>query len=320
MTTKFLAFVLAANFLVMAGCSEQKATKEDINNSEVAETEDSIYQGTKTINKDIFSQLTNKQQETINKIIDNIEDYDKDGVLPKKIDKDNFIVYNQRYDFIVEIGSDDNKVIVLLANDYEDKNKFEIDGIHMANSVLETNDLPTFDEVDFLTDEQKDKYNEAMDMISACDICPIEICDYIEDSETIEKTVKINGEDCTYTYMLCKSEKFTNYKEFENYVYSLFTKEFWKNIRYVDTRFVEQNGNLYCHDGARGSNITYCGNDKYELISKTENKIEFYVLNYYSGLHLYDGFKPEWAEVVKNKAVLEKIDGEWKFSELVLPW
>ena len=320
MHIKFLAYVLATSFLVMIGCSEQKVVSEDTKSSEASEAEDNIYINTKTINKGIFSKLTKQQQKAIKKIIDNIEDYDEDGVLPKNIDKENFIVYNQRYDFVIEIDSGDNKVIVLLTNDYKDKNKFEIDNIHMASSVLDTNVLPTFDEVDFLTDYQKDKYNRAMAMISACDICPIDLCDYNENSETIEKTVQLDGKDYNFTYVLCKNENFTNYKEFENYVYSLFTKEYWRNVRDVDTRFIEQNGNLYCHDGARGSNMTYCDNDKYELISKTENKIEFYDICCYSSLRFSDDFKREWAEVVKNKAVLEKIDGEWKFTELVLPW
>lgn len=338
MHTKFLAFILATSFLVMAGCSEQKAISEDTKSSEVSETEDNMYDSNYVMNIDIFSTLTKRQQREIKKIVDNIEVYyenfvstdhnnfaieirDKNEVFPQNIDKENFVISNKDNDFVVEIGSGDNKVIVLLTNDYENKNKFKLKDVYMANN-FKTYDFPLFDEVDFLDDEQKQLFLDAMELLSACHLSPDHFCDKKKTKNAKDREIEVKwGEDkySTCNYVLCKNDKFSTYDEFKDYVYSIFTKEYWDNIEHVDKSFIEKDGNLYCMFAARGSLMSFLGKNRYELISRTENKIEFYDISYYDWLQSYEGTKPEWTQVVKNKAVLEKIDGEWKFSELVYP-
>lgn len=318
MDNKYAVLLLVFGLLVSSCFPKEKIITDEVKNS-VIEKEEQTNTYSKNINVDVFKKLTKPQQKAIKNIIENIEDYNEDGVLPDDIDKDDFVVYEGTYNLAVELGKENNKIIVIVSKNLEDKS-LNVYDVHMANDILNILKLPKIDNVKFLNTEQKVLYKEALEIFEGVFLGPAMFCDRDRDDEPIY--VKIPDYDEPHRYVLCINDKFTNYKEFKDYVYSFFTKEFWDKIEPYNNNFVERDGLLYCRDGGSNWIMPYLGfeENRYELISKTDEKIEFYDINLYSGFRGIEGAKPEWIEIEKNKAVLEKVDGEWKVSELALPW
>lgn len=113
------------------------------------------------------------------------------------------------------------------------------------------------------------------------------------------------------------------YSDFEDYISSVFTGEALENLKQNPGSYYETgDGRLCWVDAARGTNIFYV--DKtFELISETDDKIEFKAIANYSGEYMYGSEEEfinsgaegpyEWSEEYNFELV--NTDDGWRVSK-----
>lgn len=87
--------------------------------------------------------------------------------------------------------------------------------------------------------------------------------------------------------------------------------------------FTSNNGKLCYHQGDRGSNLNHQGTDDFELISKTDVEIKFYVIGHYTQQQENETVsqyqvrrdKGEWDCTEKFPITMVKTENGWRFSE-----
>ena len=124
----------------------------------------------------------------------------------------------------------------------------------------------------------------------------------------------------------------TTWDDFETAMLGLFTPEYLEELninitvledgtthRYV--HFVDYQGQLAFTVGARGSNPAYLGPDTFELISRTEDEIRFYLIGTYHAEEENEEGELVWTEETtqeKYEIVLTRTENGWRFSKFAL--
>lgn len=125
----------------------------------------------------------------------------------------------------------------------------------------------------------------------------------------------------------------TTWDDFETAMLGLFTPEYLEELninitvledgttrRYVC--FADYQGQLAFTVGARGSNPAYLGPDTFELISRTEDEIRFYLIGTYHAEEENEEGELVWTEETtqeKYEIVLTRTENGWRFSKFALP-
>ena len=127
-------------------------------------------------------------------------------------------------------------------------------------------------------------------------------------------------------YRVCNGA-FTTWQEFEDAMLTLFTADYFAELNdasYTDSQgmhtrlhFAEHEGKLCFAEGARGSNITFIPPETFELISKTDTEIQFYVVGKY-----WSESPEETTPPTEEKQLLTMVldNGQWKFSAFALAY
>lgn len=84
----------------------------------------------------------------------------------------------------------------------------------------------------------------------------------------------------------------------------------------LDELYVEEDGRVYCLNGARGSDVFYEGSEVTEITGRSDGEIRFSVVNSYNGSSFGGEAYTEETEFV----IAREDDGKWKVSEFKLPY
>ena len=176
---------------------------------------------------------------------------------------------------------------------------------------------------DFLTEEQQTLYRKARTAYAQFRL-------YTDGFGSTEwNPVTIEGYDNSF---YVGNGSITAWDDYETAMLGLFTPEYLEELNVTVTeledgttlryaRFADYQGQLAFSDSARGSNITYLGPDTFELISRSEDEIRFYVIGTYQ-----DYVENEAGEMVqegettqqKYEIVLTHTENGWRFSQFAL--
>lgn len=158
--------------------------------------------------------------------------------------------------------------------------------------------------------------------------------EFTVDTEGYGSTCKESAEIDGMTYYCCDG-LLTTWEDFEKAMTALFTQEYFEELNdlsYTDgsgtyhkrTNFTQQDGALYCSGGARGGDPTFISPETFELISQTEDEIQFYlVANYADFVQQADGTWDHDKENVTQKKklmVMKKGQDGWRFSQFHLAY
>lgn len=91
----------------------------------------------------------------------------------------------------------------------------------------------------------------------------------------------------------------------------VFSKDFEDTI---DELYMEQDGRVYCLNGARGSDIFYESSEVAEITGRDEGEIRFRVVDHYNHESLDQPYTEE------REFVIVKEDGKWKVAKFKLPY
>ena len=182
------------------------------------------------------------------------------------------------------------------------------------------------EDADFLDTEQKELLEKGYDRLHAFKISTgyfghinenetdsSEMIDIEQDGEIYHKYdgVVYDGWDAFYTDML-----------------SVFTEDFYNQINTMEIEvtnksyplYIEHDGDLYYHDGDRGTNITYLF-DRYELAEQTEGEIRLTRISYFQdGEELKTVEEAEIGSSETSEIILKKTENGWRIDELTMPY
>ena len=124
----------------------------------------------------------------------------------------------------------------------------------------------------------------------------------------------------------------TTWKDYETAMLGLFTPDYLEELNLTVTEledgttlryahFADYQGQLAFSDGARGSNNAYIPPDTFELISQTEDEIQFYVIGTYHAEEENEEGMLVWTDETTQKKyeiVLTHTENGWRFSQFAL--
>lgn len=166
----------------------------------------------------------------------------------------------------------------------------------------------------FLSEENKELFRNADYIYFNFSVCGgFDLIDY-EKGEFVD----IDKNGTTYRYYKTDYD----YEDFEEYIKSVLTDELTDNLIKGNDFYIDIDGKLYCMDGARGSDLSYTGNE-YELISESSDEITFKAIAKHSWAGFYENEQQyrdegntddyEWKEEYTYKFV--KTDDGFRISE-----
>ncbi len=172
------------------------------------------------------------------------------------------------------------------------------------------------EDVDFLTDEQWELFDDGMSKILEYAYLPGYDAKYdyiMEDAqgETIERN--------DILYLGYRGVFYRDYNDFYEQMTSVFTDDFFQilNTMYGMTTYINNDGNLYHADTAGAGDPTWLWYlDRYELVSADEEKIEFNVVSYYA-----DDFVTLEANLLpisykKSSVIMINTEDGWRIEHL----
>lgn len=117
--------------------------------------------------------------------------------------------------------------------------------------------------------------------------------------------------------------RYKTWADFQTLALSLFTPDYFQALNGDPPAYVERDGLLYHIDGDRGANIQHTADpDTFELVSRTDDRVEFNLVGYYWDMQKYSQEQWEklsptgsWDTTQKSSVVLEKTADGWRFSE-----
>lgn len=181
------------------------------------------------------------------------------------------------------------------------------------------------DAPDFLTEEQQTLYRKARTAYAEFTL----VSTGFGTNEWTPVTVEGEEEESFFV----GDGSITTWDDFETAMLGLFTPEYLEELninitvledgtthRYV--HFVDYQGQLAFTVGARGSNPAYLGPDTFELISRTEDEIRFYLIGTYHAEEENEEGELVWTEETtqeKYEIVLTRTENGWRFSKFALP-
>lgn len=116
-----------------------------------------------------------------------------------------------------------------------------------------------------------------------------------------------------WQYYLVTSEGYNSISDVEKDYYKIFAEERGNDLSEI---YMEQDGNLYALDGARGANIFYEDSEITGIIENTGEKITFSVDNHYSG----NDKEPETPVTETEQFSVIIKNNEWRVAEFYLPY
>ena len=174
-------------------------------------------------------------------------------------------------------------------------------------------------DVDFLTAEQWALYDKGMSFLSSFIISPGY---FTEDHNTVfNQSKKINE----WYYCPYISARYSNYNDFYNDVLTVYTPDLFETLNHMITSrsgsdsptYMDVDGALYYLDVASGANLTRLWDrERYELVSKDEERIEFDVIAYYCEHDDVSLENPVPVEMKRGPIVMEKTEDGWRISKL----
>lgn len=242
-------------------------------------------------------------EQLIKELKENFEDIHALTKLPEveDINFDDFVVKTLE---IIDMG--EYTVLELPTNDSEEtiavilKNYITVLTI---NTTLGETSLPLA-EVEFLNDEQKDTVQKASDLLGKLSVGAM----------TLGTGDKHKG-----GYFNCINPDFESYDDFMKYAFSLVTAEYWEE-QYGHCA-LDVDGELYLHSGGRGGDASYIhDSDIYELISKTEDRIEFYTVGHYNNFIGESDTYPEYTFTKNILNVMENTEQGWRLSKSAITY
>ena len=182
------------------------------------------------------------------------------------------------------------------------------------------------EEADFLDAEQKELLEKGYDRLYAFQV-GTGFFGQINEDETYPSEM-IDIEQDGEIYHKYGGIVYDSWEDFHTDMLSVFTEDFYNQINTMEVEaigksyplYIEHDGDLYYHDGDRGTNITYLY-DRYELTEQTEDEIKLTRYSYYQG---GDEIKPvEEAEIGSteiSEIILKKAENGWRIDELTMPY
>lgn len=201
--------------------------------------------------------------------------------------------------------------------------------------TLEPTQEPPIDEFeakmpipDFLDEEQQNLYRRAFIIYPALVVVP----DSLSDGFPLKDGTK---PDLTSEWIEVDGQKqhvvegrYKNWNDFEAMLNNVFTKKYSNELMECGTdliTFINANGNLHFINGGDGGNVLGVPEyEDFELVSKTDYEIKFYVICHYTDQHegetdedyakrvdSRDGFD----RTEKFPITMVKTDNGWRFSE-----
>lgn len=174
-------------------------------------------------------------------------------------------------------------------------------------------------DVDFLTDEQWALYDKGRSYLYYFLFDAGYFYDDINSAEQVSKM--IDG----WSYYPYVSEKYPNYNAFHQEMLTVYTPEFYEERNKTPTEnaipiYVDVDGGLYYLDATGGANITYLSSwDRFELVSKTEDRVEFNLVAYYCDYDDVQSPCPTPVEMKRGPIVMERTDAGWRISKFDYP-
>ena len=163
---------------------------------------------------------------------------------------------------------------------------------------------------DFLNEEQIDVYRRAVTIFPVFSGVPDAIEKFPSDELIFERDMIEKGT----TRYFKSTGRYRQWGDFEAMLLSVFTKEYFETL---SEYFLNIDGQLYYPDAAAGGQLGYAPElkpDTFELISKTDTKIEFNLIGYY----YEDGYA-----ILENRGeirtqtfpiIMEYTDDGWRFA------
>ena len=202
-----------------------------------------------------------------------------------------------------------------------------VDSVSTGSEVIYPADQPptlSSPAPDFLNEEQQLLYRRAHDLYGCFNLSssgfdmryPDPVGGVIDPPENLPQVEK-GGYFYTQAY-----GRYKTWADFERLALSLFTRDFFEKLNSDPPQYVEQDGLLYHLYGDRGSNISRTNDpDTFELVSRTDSRIEFTVTGYYWDWEKYSDEElvnlPEtdsWDSTQSFPIVLEQTAEGWLFS------
>lgn len=119
--------------------------------------------------------------------------------------------------------------------------------------------------------------------------------------------------DYGWQYYLITNEEIDSFEDVLEDYYEVFSPDY-KNT--LDELYREQDGKVYCLNGARGSNIFYEGTEVTLITGRDDGEIRFNVVSTYSG-----GGEDNAPYTEENEFIIRRNDdGAWRVSEFKLPY
>ena len=172
---------------------------------------------------------------------------------------------------------------------------------------------------DFFDEEQVDLYRRAVSVFPVFSGVP----DVIESFPMYDGTkykrdsdlIPIQVEEHEYMNFLPVNGRYKKWEDFESMGLSVFTKEYFETL---SEYFLNIDGQLYYRDSAMGGQFGYAPDkqpDRFELISKTENAVEFNLIGHYyqDGFAILDDKGP--INTLSFLIKMEMTEDGWRFSQ-----
>lgn len=166
---------------------------------------------------------------------------------------------------------------------------------------------------EFLNEEQQLLYRRAYSVYYAIswNSILIDYPDFVKDYKFEPIRPKFDG------YLISPYGRYTKYTDFEKLIKSVFTDEFWNQVNNrkdnkgeIYQRFKNCDGSLCYIEYERGGSLSRNRNfeDTFELISSSDEKIEFYVIGYYSYRYFINDNETEEQRYNRLKSNYEYIE------------
>lgn len=176
---------------------------------------------------------------------------------------------------------------------------------------------------DFLSADQQMLYRKASNVYSHLFGCSTDSVEYRETLDYNIGEYEHFGNETGGVYCISQG-RYCNWNDFEKLVLSVFTEDFF--ITKNRMRFIEHEGKLAFVDAARGGAEFYNHNfeDDFELISKSDDEIIFYVIGHYSQMRPLKGESFEerdvrvatrWEVTDKFTIRMLKTESGWRFDQ-----
>lgn len=178
-------------------------------------------------------------------------------------------------------------------------------------------------DVDFLTDEQWALYDKGL----------TNLCHFMYDPGYIDGDKNAAGFDAKivdgWQYYPYYSEKYPNYDAFYQDMLTIYTPALFETLNHTmkprlnepaPSIYLDVEGNLYYLNCTGGANLTHLQSwDRYELVSKDENRIEFDVIAYYCEHDDVSLENPVPVRMKRGPIVMERTDADWRISKFDYP-